>query len=279
MAESLISTLADEIDQDLDVQIRELERNGVGNLSLRSAWGKGVLDLTPEEVRKAKRIAADNGIGFSGIGSPLGKFPLSGEFQEQLDGLARALEYAQIVEAPYIRIFSFWQVEGDDPAIHRNQVIDWLSRMLEMAEATPVKLGHENEKGIYGDTGDRVLDLHQSITSPSFVAVFDFANYVQCGQNPYEDCWIKIKDNLGYFHIKDALLAGGTVVPAGQGDGDVGRILAEAFADGFSDYLTIEPHLFSGGVYAAKPEAFAAAVGGLYEVLDSIPGANEIVGR
>ena len=220
---NLISAFADEIDDDPDIQIRELARNGVGNIELRGAWGRNVLALRAGEVRDIKRRAGGPRDRLLRVGSPLGKFPLTGDFQEQLDGMRRALEYAEILQAPYIRVFSFYPPEGESAAAHRTQVLDWLARLVEVAAATPTRLAHENERNIYGETGDRVLDLLTSIHSPSLVCAFDFSNFVQCGQRPYRDCWGKLKPYLGYFHVKDAL-PDGTVVPAGQGAGDLKRI-------------------------------------------------------
>ena len=277
---NLISAFADEIHDDPDFQIRELERNDVGNIELRGAWGRNVLALRAREVRDIRRRAADRGIGFSAVGSPLGKFPLTGDFQEQLDGLRRALEYAEILEAPYIRVFSFYPPDGEDAATHRSQVLDWLARLVEVAAATPTRLAHENERNIYGETGDRVLDLLTSIDSPSLVCAFDFANFVQCGQRPYRDCWVKLKPYLGYFHVKDAL-TDGTVVPAGRGAGDVARILTEAFADGFAGYLTLEPHLrpAPGRPLQSKANRFGTAAQALHGLLADIPGSAAVLGE
>jgi len=267
-----ISAFADEIGDDLDFQISQLKANGVGWIELRGVWGKNVLTLTEDEVREMKRRASDAGIGFSAIGSPLGKFPLDGDFEDQIEGLKLALEYAHILEAPYIRIFSFWIPTGDDPAKHRAQVMDWLGQMICLAEPSGIVLAHENEKGIYGDTGERCLDLLTSLSSPACTAVFDFANFVQCGERPYADCWKKLRPYISYFHVKDALLDNGQVVPAGHGDGDVAQILAEAFASGFDNFLTLEPHLSLAAASYGRttPELFRTASDALQEILAQI---------
>jgi 3-dehydroshikimate dehydratase len=238
-----ISAFADEISDDLDIQIENLRSNDVGYIELRGVWGKNVMTLTEAEVREVKRRASASGISFSAVGSPLGKFPIDGDFSLQMEDLKKALDYAQILEAPYIRMFSFYLPEDEDPAQYRSQVLDWLRQMIVEAEKTPIVLAHENEKGIYGDTSARCLDLYTSLQSPAFTGIFDFANFVQCGQHPYADCWHKLSPYIRYFHVKDALYGSGQVVPAGQGDGDVAAILTEAFAAGFNDFLTLEPHL------------------------------------
>lgn len=267
-----LSAFADEIGDDLSLQLSTLKANGVDNIELRAVWGKNVLKLTKEEIGRVKKEADDNGIGFSAVGSPLGKFPLDGDFSHQVDDLKKALEYAEIIGAPYIRMFSFHIPPGDDPATHRTRVLDWLGQMVAIAEKTPVILAHENEKGIYGDTGDRCLDIYRSIQSKSFTAIFDFANFVQCGEKPYTDCWLKVREYVTYFHIKDAMLTDGKVVPAGKGDGDVRRILSEAYGAGYDNFLTLEPHLSVAEANYGKtsPDLFATAVTALKTILSDI---------
>lgn len=270
-----LSAFADEIGDDLDFQIQTLKKNGVGWIELRGVWGKNVLALSQAEIQKIKQAADAEGIGFSAIGSPLGKFPLDGDFQDQLDGLKIALDYAQILEAPYIRLFSYWIPPEDDPTLHRSQVIDWLGRLIQEAEKTPIILAHENERGIYGDTGKRCLDLFTALPSKAFTGIFDFANFVQCGEKPYLDCWKKLQNHITYFHVKDALAADRRVVPAGQGDGDIKRILSEAFANGFNNFLTLEPHLSVAEASYGRttPELFSTAVSALKNSLTEIPQA------
>lgn len=272
-----LSAFADEIGQDLAEQIAVLKRNGVHNIELRSVWDKKVLALTIDEVKQVKQQVQDAGMGFSAVGSPLGKFPLSGNIQEQLDATKKALEIAKVLEAPYIRIFSFHMPKGDDPAQHRAQVIDWLSAMIKEAEQTEIILAHENENGIYGDIGERCLDLYETLKSPNFTGIFDFANFVQAGEQPYTDCWGKLRKHISYFHIKDARLEDRKVVPPGQGDGDMAKILREAYADGFDSFLTLEPHLFKACPEYGETtaERFETAANALKEILSRIPQAAQ----
>jgi 3-dehydroshikimate dehydratase len=267
-----ISAFADEIGDDLDLQIATLKANGVDNIELRGVWGKNIVQLTLDEVKEVKKRATENGLGFSAIGSPLGKFPLTGDIETQIETLKMLLDYAAILEAPYIRMFSFYAPMDQPVGMTRSQVIDWLSHMISEAEKTDIILAHENEKGIYGDTGARCLDLYTTLESRNFTGIFDFANFVQCGQRPYEDCWMRLQPYISYFHVKDALRDSGQVVPAGQGDGDVEKILAEAFRDGFEGFLTLEPHLSlaEANYGRTSPELFQTAAGALQDILARI---------
>ena len=269
---NMISAFADEISDDPELQIATLKASNVGNIELRGVWGKNVLSLSEDEIKEIKKIATDNGLGFSAIASPLGKFPLDGDFNLQMEALKKALDYAAILEAPYIRMFSFFIPDGQDPANVRPQVIDWLGHMIHEAEKTSIILAHENEKGIYGDIGERCLDLYTTLASHSFTGIFDFANFVQCSQRPFEDCWLKLEPFITYFHIKDALLESGKVVLTGQGDGDIEIILHQAFMNGFNNFLTLEPHLSlaEANYGRTSPELFQTAAAALYDILGKI---------
>ena len=80
-----------------------------------------------------------------------------------------------------------------------------------------------------------------------FKAVFDPANFVQCGQDTIK-AWEMLKGHIAYVHVKDACREDGHVVPSGQGDGNVEKVLKNLFACGYQGYLSLEPHLsnFSG---------------------------------
>ena len=122
---SQLSAFADEISKDFDEQLAVLVETRVTHIELRGVWGKNVLKLTRREIRDIRAAADAEGIKFSAIGSPLGKFPLHGDFNEQLEGVRRALEYAQILEAPFIRLFSYHIPKGEDAADHRVGTLTW----------------------------------------------------------------------------------------------------------------------------------------------------------
>jgi sugar phosphate isomerase/epimerase len=237
-----LSAFADEISDDLNEQIAALKENRVGFIELRGVGGNNVMAFTTDEVREISRIARDNGIGFSAIGSPIGKFPLDGDFNEEIERLKKALEFCGILGCRYIRIFSYYVPEGHAHEQHRAQIMDWLGRLIAEAERTDVILCHENERLIYGDLGKYVLDIHQMLKSPNFRGVFDFANYVHCGEDPLH-IWPMLRPYIEYFHIKDSRRSDLEMVPAGQGDGMIPEILADAARIGFDNFLTLEPHL------------------------------------
>ena len=241
-----ISGFADEISVDFDEQLATVKKLGMSYISLRSADKKGIADYTPDEVKQKllPRLEAA-GIGVSSLGSPIGKVGIEDEegFQKQLRQLENLCWTAKLLNCRYIRMFSFYMPEGKDPADYRGAVIEKLRQFSAIAEKHGVILIHENEKDIYGDTGARCKDILDNVGSDHFKAAFDFANFVQCGEDPAA-CWELLKEHVVYIHIKDAVSNNKENVLCGTGEGKIAQILKQAIREeGYTGFLTLEPHL------------------------------------
>ena len=81
--------------------------------------------------------------------------------------------------------------------------------------------------------------------SPALRLAWDAANYVQCGVVPFPEAYALLRPFTDYIQIKDAVLATGEVVPAGQGDGRLPETIAALVADGYDGFCSMEPHLAS----------------------------------
>ncbi|SDO87948.1 Sugar phosphate isomerase/epimerase [Nakamurella panacisegetis] len=238
-----LSGFADEIDPDLETQCRLLDQLGIGHIELRSAWNVNVLDLTDEQLDEVEKVLAAHSIAVSSIGSPIGKVNIEDDFDEHLVRLDRALAVAARLRAPYIRIFSFFLRPDQPPADHRDEVIRRMRAMAERAEGTGVVLLHENEKEIFGDVPERVLDIVESVDRPTLKLAWDAANYVQCGVRPFTQAYDRLRPHTVYIQVKDAVLATGEVVAAGEGDGQVRETISALRADGYDGFFSMEPHL------------------------------------
>jgi sugar phosphate isomerase/epimerase len=242
-----LSGFADEISPDLDEQCTLLVELGVGWVEFRSAWERNVLDLTDDELALAARTLRRNGLRVSSIGSPIGKVGIGDDFEAHLVRYDRALHVAKVLGAPYIRLFSFFLPAADDPGLHRDEVLRRMSTLA--GRAGDVVLLHENEKEIYGDSPERCLDLVESVGSPALRLAWDSANFVQCGFRPFTDGYAMLRPYLEYVQVKDAVLATGEVVPAGEGDGELAETVAALRDDGFDGFFSLEPHLVFGGSF------------------------------
>jgi len=241
-----LSGFADEISPDLDEQVALVVGLGLRYIELRSAWDVNVLDLDEEQLARVKATLDGAGLRVSSIGSPIGKIAITDDNGPHLERMRHAVDVARLFGAPFIRMFSYFMPEGADPDAYRDEVIARLRDLASITEESGVTLIHENEKEIFGDIPRRCLDIVEAVNSPALALTWDNANFVQCGVRPFTEAYPLLAPHVAYLQVKDALAADGTVVPAGEGDGEF-RETMRAFADrGFDGFVSLEPHLGYG---------------------------------
>jgi sugar phosphate isomerase/epimerase len=274
-----LSAFADEISPELDDQVRVCREIGVTHMELRNVRGVNVLDFDKtlrEEIRSKLR---DNGMGVICIGSPIGKVKINDPWEPHFDRFKTAVELAEYFDAPYVRIFSYYPPEaGGDMAPHRDEVLRRMGEKVNYVGDGNLTLLHENEKGIFGDRGGSCFDLIVSVNSPKLRCAFDFANFIQVGEQPLSN-WRRLKPYTAHIHVKDAKLSDGKIVLAGTGDGDIGRIIGDAYQGGYRGFLTLEPHLAADGQFSgfSGPDLFKKAAAALKELCQKnrVPVAGE----
>jgi sugar phosphate isomerase/epimerase len=263
-----LSAFADEISANLDEQIAVCKANGVTHFELRGVNNKNVMDFEPELRAEIRSKLADNGMGVISIGSPIGKIKVTDPWEPHFEKFKRAVEFAEYFSAPFVRIFSYYPPEKtDDIKKHRDEVIGRMKAKADYMTSHNVVLVHENEKAIYGEHGSECLDLMKTINSPKLRTAFDFANFVEAGDTVIDN-WPMLKPYTVHIHVKDCRRSDGRMVPAGEGNGDIGAILKDAYASGYRGFLTLEPHLSQGGQFSGftGPTLFKVAVDALKKV-------------
>src|SRR5260370_20124381 len=128
-----LSGFADEISPNLAEQLTVLGKEQIHFLELRGVDGINVLDLTDAQIATIKQTLAEQNVGVSSIGSPIGKVAIDTPFEATLTRFERALVVAHTLGAPFIRIFSFYAPayaqDQSDPAELRDEVL-WRLREL-----------------------------------------------------------------------------------------------------------------------------------------------------
>jgi len=263
-----LTGFADEISSDLEEQLNVLESEGMRHFDLRGVWGKNVLQLTDDEVTRIKQRIDERGIKVACIGSPIGKIEITDDFAQHLKQFERAVQLADRFGSRYIRIFSFFIPDGQDPSVYRDEVMARMGELTRIAEREGVMLVHENESRIYGDTGNRCHDILTTIRSKNLACAFDPANFVHCGVQPMQEAYPQLESFIDYIHIKD-MLSSGKIVPAGEGDGEIRELLEKLKHRGYNGFMSLEPHLQQGGTFQgfSGPELFVTAVRALKKLL------------
>ena len=289
MLNFILTGFADEACAGLDGQIAALKRNGMSYFEPRGIDGKNISDFTVDEAKALKEKLDANGIKVSSIGSPFGKIEIDEDFEPHFEKFKNTVEVAKILETKYIRMFSFFFTKGQSYEDNREEVLRRVKALADYSAAQGIYCCLENEKGIYGDTDDRNLEVLR-YCQPNLYAIVDPANYIQCGVDPLA-AYEKVAGFVKYLHVKDAYFENGEVVPAGKGDGNVAQIIKRFARNHGEKFLSLEPHLtvFKGledleadnGTinsiekkksykYASTDESFDAAVSALKEILDSL---------
>jgi sugar phosphate isomerase/epimerase len=265
-----LSAFADEISQDPVEQVDVLSQHGIRHIEFRAIHGTNVLDLSEAQHAEFRDLLRSRGFGLSAIGSPVGKIKITDPFDHHLQRFEVAMRLAEFYEAPRIRIFSYYMPPGEDPSPYRDEVMQRMDELARRAYDRGVTLLLENEKGIYGDTAARVLDILETVDSPSLSHAFDPANYVEVGQS-IDEAWDLLRDRVTHFHVKDYDSKTHKNVPAGQGEGQFPRLIADLASRGYDGFMVLEPHLVVAELSFGftGPERFGDAARALQGILDA----------
>lgn len=218
----LLSGFSDEAaaDKTPDQQFSVMAALGLRHVSLRFVdCGRGVrniLDLEPAERQQLRNRLDDYGLAVSSIGSPIGKIRIadiedgSGNryvpFPEYLDqDLRRAVEAAEDLDCRLIRGFSFYHPRGSDPEDWFNASVERLGQIAGICDRHGLTFGLEVEANLIGHTGDRLARIHEAVSSPALVLVFDGGNLVTqgMGRDQVRAQFHAMLPGLGWMHVKD----------------------------------------------------------------------------
>ena len=268
-------------------QMAACKANGISQMELRG-FGKAlnINNLTVSQAKEMKAEIDKEKMIVSSIGSGYGKINIKEDFEPHFEAFKNTVEVAKILEAKYIRMFSFYFAEADSHEQYKDEVIRRVKAMVDYADAKGLICCHENEKGIYGDNAERCLEILEACDG-KLKAVFDPANFVQCGVDTLK-AYDMLEEYIEYFHIKDALYKNGEVVPAGMGDGNVVEILRKFDKRKQVAVLSLEPHLkvFAGlsaleakaqtakemkiNTFSSHAESFKAAADAMFEAVNKV---------
>ena len=268
-ADYKITGFADEIANELTIQVEALQGLGIKYMEMRGVDGDNLIFHSDEKIQEIKKYLDDNGIRLSALGSPLGKIGIGEDFTPHFESFKRAVEVAHRMECNRIRMFSFYIPQGEAPETYEGQVFERIGRFVDYAAANDAVLLHENEKEIYGEKAKECRKLMDTFYGEHFKAIFDFANFVQARENTLE-AYQLLKDSIAYIHVKDALWEDGSVVPAGYEDGHVEQILTDLFDSGFDGFLSLEPHLFDFAGFAGLEKDGVSLKGNSSKVLSGL---------
>ena len=256
------AAITDEFSPDLDVAVDAMTAVGMTGAELRVVWGKNIVDLTDEDVDRAR--AGGRGERHDGAVDRLAGAEVRApgcarrsieRFQQDVFGskhtfadqprlAERAFEVARADRArKIIRVFSYWRTV--DPAACFDRIVEALTTLADEA-ATPRDRHRPRERAClqhrHREETARVL---AAIDHPALQLIWDPANALVAGETPYPD---------GYRHLpagahrprprKDCHVSGHTPTwgPVGEMSVDWRGQLRALKRDGYRGAVSLETH-------------------------------------
>lgn len=263
-----ITTINDEISDELKVTVDFLKAYGIKYVELRTIKKKNLIDYSLEEIKKIRQILSKNGISVSALASPLFKwYPENNEgeplekvdtfgFSPQLNEktkreyIKKAIKIAKILGTRNIRLFSSLKTLSTKYSFVSDPLFDFA---LNEAQKEGIIFLLENEPTCYIHRMSDMKYIAQKFADKNFGLWFDVANFYKIGEQVFRKDLEKMKDSIKYFHLKDFDEVG-NYVTLGKGVINYKRIISDIIRI-FSDkdiFLSIETHVRFNPVGATK---------------------------
>lgn len=255
-----IAAITDEFSPDLDTAARSMAAIGMTGCELRMVFGKNIIDLTDDEVDRAKASVSAHGLQILGIASPLLKctlpdapavdprfqqdmFAARHTFEDQPRLTARAFEIAKRLDAGIIRVFSYWRTVEPEACFER--VVAALRDLAGQAARHGVIIGLENEHACNIATARETAPVLAAIDHPNLKMVWDPANAYVSGESPFPGGYGALPvARIAHVHAKDCHMDGHKPVwgPVGACAIDWKGQIAALERDGYRGWISLETH-------------------------------------
>jgi sugar phosphate isomerase/epimerase len=255
-----IAAITDEFSPVLAEAIPVMQEIGMAAAELRVIDGKNVMDLTADELSRSRDALSAAGISVLAIASPLLKcvlpegpeldtrfqqdvFASRHTFEDQPRLTEHAVKIAHLFGARIIRVFSYWRTV--QPQLCRDAIAQALTDLARIGERENLIIGLENEHACNVATGTETARALADVRSPNLQVVWDPANCLVAGQQPYPDGYRLLPVNrIAHVHAKDCHMLGNTPIwgPIGTRHVLWKEQIRALRAEGYTGYLSLETH-------------------------------------
>src|SRR5258708_6196779 len=233
---------------------------GMTGAELRVVGGKNIMDLTSGEMAHAKGLLAAHGMETISIASPILKctlpdappvdtrfqqdsFNAKHTFADQPALAEKAFNIAHFFGAKIIRVFSYWRSVEPDACF--DAVVTALHELADKAAKQDLIIGLENEHACNIATAAESARLLQALDHPNLKLVWDPANALGSGENPFPYGYgLLPKNRVIHVHAKDCHMQGHTPIwgPVGTRQVDWKGQVEALLHDGYRGWLSLETH-------------------------------------
>jgi sugar phosphate isomerase/epimerase len=255
-----IAAITDEFSPELEKALEPMAAIGMTGAELRVVWGKNIMDLTDDELKRARDVVHAKGMEVISIASPILKCVLPGApeidtrfqqdvfaskhtFEDQPRLTERAFFIANLMGAKIIRVFSYWRSVEPDACF--DGVVKAVMGLAEQAKSADLIIGLENEHACNVGTAVESAKVLQAAQHPNLKLVWDPANALVGGESPFPGGYAVLpKDRIVHVHAKDCHMEGHKPVwgPLGTRHVDWKGQIDALMADGYTGWLSLETH-------------------------------------
>lgn len=256
-----IAAITDEYSPDLATALDAMVETGMTGAELRVLWGKNILDLSDDELKKTRDMLQERNLKVISIASPILKCVLPGSpdidtrfqhdvfaskhtFDDQPRLAERAFAIAKFMGAPIVRVFSYWRTVQPEKCF--DGIVKALDGLSTQAAADGITIGIENEHACNISTAADTAKVLAVLPHDNLKVVWDPANCLISGQDPFPEGYRQLPPSrIGHVHIKDCTVGADhkyVFGPVGTRSVDWKGQIAALKADGYPGYISLETH-------------------------------------
>ncbi len=258
-----LGIITDEITEDVGQALDFISSYSLEYCELRGLWSKNIMNLSEDELSRARDLIEKHRLQVSDIGSPIMKYnlpemPARAEKRDTFHAnfaeedtqrlLHKAFDLARFFGTRKIRVFSYWRV--DDPEKAYPYVRDRLANAAEIARQNSMLLVLENEPECNIGTGKELGRVLKDINSPHLQGNWDPANAAMLDEIPFPEGYRHVRDWFAHVHVKDVKKDSKTGklswAPVGGGFIDWKGQLEALRIDGYEGTMSLETHYLRG---------------------------------
>jgi L-ribulose-5-phosphate 3-epimerase len=255
-----IAAITDEFSPDLEKALDAMQAIGMTGAELRVLWGKNIMNLSQDELERARDILGARGMEVMSIASPILKcvlpnapdvdtrfqqdiFASKHTYEDQPRLTEHAFKIAKLFGARIIRVFSYWRTVEPEKCF--DAIARSLSELADKAGKEDLIIGLENEHACNLGTAAEVAPILEAVQHKHLKLVWDPANALVAGEQPFPEGYSLLpKDRIAHVHAKDCHMDGHTPIWGPLGTRKVhwkGQIAA-LLSDDYDGWLSLETH-------------------------------------
>jgi sugar phosphate isomerase/epimerase len=255
-----IAAITDEFSPDLEKALVPMAEIGMTGAELRVLWGKNIMDLTGDELKRARQLLSDKGMEVISIASPILKCTLPNApevdarfqqdmfnarhtFEDQPRLAERAFDIAEMMGCEIIRVFSYWRTV--EPKKCFSAIVDALEELAGKAAKRKLIIGLENEHACNIATAKEAAKVLDKVKQRNLKLVWDAANALCSGESPFPKGYGRLPSKrIVHVHVKDCHMDGHKPVwgPVGTRAIDWKGQIEALRNDGYKGWLSLETH-------------------------------------